>query len=687
MSTLKTSKNEYSYSTTRPTKLNKKSDKNSNNSKIFGQKLFSKNDISSIGGSQANLDESITNSIESLQVKKSKKNALETESANKESINIEIDNVTESERNLYLKSKLKEMNVSENLTKGVVKGIKRTQDEIKDDMTMNKLTISNSILNVSKLMPGVNQNQSKIFLTCTDKVMNKKNAKQIKMLKKQKNIIKENINKLEMNKAILEESTPLKENLIDNNIRKQDLKEIENKKSKLLVKLDVINKQIESIIEKNERKGDKKEKINKFLEGIIEKEEEYAKKVEKYEKEEGLIRAKFQKDKEKTSKKRIEKLEKEEKSKIAKKEKFFLNVKNKEKEVFLKRKKEIDLKMEKTKMHINDKVDKSESDYLYFKKLKKYEEEEQKLRSRILLQHKENLVTKEDIRDLADRVKEHQENMKEEEEKKRRQLREMWRDRNQLLPKYRSPALMVAEEEKERKREEEEKNKQMKELLVKEKQNYKPPNVKIDEKLKEERENKKLKEDKNSIKLTEEKNKKLIENSYKVPKIMKRRKNKSIDEIEPMKYLSSNYNLGYLDNNKLEKLLLKKPKKILKPIQILHPKPEKPIDYLKELRQRSSSSNSGNSSKRYALKINLEESSNNADKNSMGLKKDNIIENIAMAKLKTEAYDRKLNQKREFLQINGGYAKNPTLGDEMGDMLIESIQAKLKIMNKLNNQE
>ena len=166
MSTLKTSKNEYSYSTTRPTKLNKKSDKNSNNSKIFGQKLFSKNDISSIGGSQANLDESITNSIESLQVKKSKKNALETESANKESINIEIDNVTESERNLYLKSKLKEMNVSENLTKGVVKGIKRTQDEIKDDMTMNKLTISNSTLNVSKLMPGVNQNQSKIFLLC-----------------------------------------------------------------------------------------------------------------------------------------------------------------------------------------------------------------------------------------------------------------------------------------------------------------------------------------------------------------------------------------------------------------------------------------------------------------------------------------------------------------------------------------
>ena len=38
------------------------------------------------------------------------------------------------------------------------------------------------------------------------------------------------------------------------------------------------------------------------------------------------------------------------------------------------------------------------------------------------------------------------------------------------------------------------------------------------------------------------------------------------------------------------------------------------------------------------------------------------------------------------MKLNGGYLNNPQLGDEVGDLLIESIQTKLGIMNKLNGE-
>ena len=36
------------------------------------------------------------------------------------------------------------------------------------------------------------------------------------------------------------------------------------------------------------------------------------------------------------------------------------------------------------------------------------------------------------------------------------------------------------------------------------------------------------------------------------------------------------------------------------------------------------------------------------------------------------------------MKIKGGYVKNTKIGDEIGDMLIQSIEAKINIMNKLN---
>ena len=39
------------------------------------------------------------------------------------------------------------------------------------------------------------------------------------------------------------------------------------------------------------------------------------------------------------------------------------------------------------------------------------------------------------------------------------------------------------------------------------------------------------------------------------------------------------------------------------------------------------------------------------------------------------------------MNTNGGYLKNPNLAGEIGDLLVESIQVKLKLMNKLGGSE
>ena len=63
-----------------------------------------------------------------------------------------------------------------------------------------------------------------------------------------------------------------------------------------------------------------------------------------------------------------------------------------------------------------------------------------------------------------------------------------------------------------------------------------------------------------------------------------------------------------------------------------------------------------------------------------------IIEALDMVKSKTNAIDRKVFEKKEYLKIKGGYINNTKLGDEVGNLLIESIQTKLSLLSKLNGK-
>ena len=53
-------------------------------------------------------------------------------------------------------------------------------------------------------------------------------------------------------------------------------------------------------------------------------------------------------------------------------------------------------------------------------------------------------------------------------------------------------------------------------------------------------------------------------------------------------------------------------------------------------------------------------------------------------KLKTDKIDDEVKQKRLYIKVNGGYSNNPEETDEMGDLMIESLKAKVKMFNKLS---
>ena len=61
-----------------------------------------------------------------------------------------------------------------------------------------------------------------------------------------------------------------------------------------------------------------------------------------------------------------------------------------------------------------------------------------------------------------------------------------------------------------------------------------------------------------------------------------------------------------------------------------------------------------------------------------------IMEQLDFFKVQAEHLDEEVKQKRLYMKLNGGYQFNPQIGDQVGDMLIESIQAKIDAIHQLN---
>ena len=58
----------------------------------------------------------------------------------------------------------------------------------------------------------------------------------------------------------------------------------------------------------------------------------------------------------------------------------------------------------------------------------------------------------------------------------------------------------------------------------------------------------------------------------------------------------------------------------------------------------------------------------------------NVIKN------QMNSIEQQVEMQTELLKVNGGCAKNPEIADKISNLLIDSIQAKLTIMNSLHNK-
>ena len=576
------------------------------------------------------------------------------------------------ESSKFLKKKLDNIKISPSLKDGINSSIRKTHDEIHDDFKNDILNISKKNTSINEIL-SLNKSNSHIFLTGVDKI-SKENMKKLKSLKLEEEYLKKNLAKLEQNKILIENGVPLKNNVIDTNIRKSQLKNISDIKENLVSKLLKINQKIDILLD--EEKLRNKGRVKLYYDNLEDSQEQYNLHLVKLQEEQNMQRAKFNEDLKLANEKKLKELEKKEKEIEDKKNQYLKNMKDKERENFLKRKKDVDEKLEKTKKFINEKFTKKISDYRFYKFKENFENNEKKLIDKVNMIKKDSLITQEEIQELAKKIKEQKKLLSEDAEEKKKQLLKLWNYRSQTLPIYKHPLTIKLEEEQILKLEKEEEEKKKKEYLELEKRNYKPPKVEVNQKLKAQRETRKDKTDKESVLRTELNNKKRLD-KFKFTPITSAKHMKLIHELS--QELNNN---NYIDYDEVKNMMSKKKKKVLKPIHILHPKPEKPIDYLTQMimekDKKKSKSNDKDKEKLADLNINKIFDTNK--------EKGTIIESLKMAKIHTETIDNKVQQKKQILRINGGYLNNPELGDEVGDLLIESISNKLKIMSKLNGE-
>ena len=646
-----------------PTKsLSMKNKKNNNNSKGNIKEIY---DTSLEGVEIPLLNNNVNNGslmlTELLDLDNSK-------SKSKSTINIIDDEKEKNEKsNIFLKNKLENFKIPISLKKGINSGIEKTHNEVHDDFKNDILNISKKNISIHELL-SLNKSHGNIFLTRVEKIPKDK-MKRLKNLKLEEQHLKKNIAKIEQNKKLIEEGVPLKGNLVDINIRKSQLKNISNIKEDLVSKLAKINEKIDILL--NEEKLRKKRKNIQYDNNLEDEQEQYNLRLVKLQKEQNLQRAKFNDDLRLASEKRQKYLDKKEKELMEKKNQFLKNIKDNDRENFLKRKKEAEEKLEKTKKYMKEKFKRKLNEYRFYKFKEQFENNEKKLIDKVNMMKKDSLVTQKEILELDKKIKEQKKLLLEDAEEKKKQLQKLWSYRSQTLPVYKHPLTTKLEKEQEQELERIEEEKKKKECNDLDKRNYKPPKVIVNQKLKIQREIRKDKTDKESVLRTELNNKKRLD-KLKFTPVNSPKNLKIIHELS--QELNNN---NYIDYKEVKSMINKKHKKLLKPLQILHPKPEKPIDYLTQMIIEKSK----NKDKEKNSDINIYKIFNK-NKEKSG----NILESLKMAKAQTEAIDNKVNQKKQILHLNGGYLNNPQLGDEVGDLLIESIQTKLNIMNKLNGE-
>jgi hypothetical protein len=523
--------------------------------------------------------------------------------------------------------------------------------------------------------------------------------KALNILKKNEEQIIKDIHKINNNINLLKNETSMNNvnNIHDLNKEKKKIedkiKALEKEKSLFIEKLEEIKNRRNSmnyqqekelgIIEKN-----KKLKLKKFIDDLNNKEknEIIEEKIKKIQEDSKKLQLKMKSDLEEVINKKnfkMDQLEKEKEDKIKKylndmkeEEKKYIKTRNQKAKEQLLKLKELQLennKQQKNKkaMHLYKEI---EDNYL------KNEEDKVKIENKSRKEKMKHIDLNE-FNELAKNFDEMKSKQLYESKLKIKKQREIWSQRYKLIPEYVNPLNKVIEEEKNiMKKKEQEKILEMQKLKDLQKQ-YKVPKPLIIAKEK-------------TIDIVDQrkqKSKKILIKSSSYSDVIRQKMmvkfNTTKNKKEKGEEADTNINKAKdIINFKLPLICLKeKYRKVNKSFEKdknNNQNHELSTDYLNQRRlinekNRERKRNLGELS-------NLDYSKTNDIRKL--IKENGLDENmLKMAKSKLEILDEKKKQKSLLLKLNGGIANKPDLGEEICDLMIDSIQARLSIIQEIEN--
>ena len=604
----------------------------------------------------------------------------------------------ESIEHKFLREKLEKLNFSKGLRIGIDSGFEKINMNIRENIE-NNFNIRDKKINLDNI---INKNNKKNIELNTGKNgilynINKESILRLKHLKQNEKNIKKKLDKIEESQKMLESEEPIKNDKVNINVRNNNLKKINSMKNELLVKLRYNSSIISEVIDKDKNINrnlliqNYNNHTNKTETGytkhfsLSEDQEKFNKYLLKKQEEEKLQREKIQNALKRSNSKKSKEIELNE-QKILERQKEHLNeLKKKEKDFFNKLKEKNNLLFEKSIKNIDKNLKRQTKDYLFYQVKQKFETNEKKLVDKINMIKKDSLVTKEELEELANKRNERKKILEEGLSERKLNLIKMWQQRSQKLPIYKHPVVNILEDEELDVMEDEQEKQEQKEKNEISKKTFQPPKVKINKELKRLREKKLLMSNKDSVTQTEIQNKKrFMKNLDFMANIIEAAKEENLEKNK----LKNNKNIKTEKNNET-----KNKTRITKSLDsnenkkkhnyLLHPKPEKPIDYLKEIFK----GKKGNKLVKEKKEQGVGEIMADLNEESNTIKgRNQIMDTLDMIKSKTSAIEQKVTEKKDIMKVKGGYINNTNIGDEVGNLLIESIQTKLSLLNKLKGK-
>ena len=573
-------------------------------------------------------------------------------------------NKIESKSNQLLKEKLSNIDINIKALNGINKSMEKQIKNIEKDILENQILITEP------------KRVIKINTKKTDKITNfedKAKLKTIKGLNDSKNYLNSKLQQILLNEKYLKNEGNIENinlsdkyvSLLDQNIYENKKIILENKKEQLITKISQIEEDLKTLSLSGDELS-RRNRIKHYLQNfekdkkIIESRAKkyYQESIERNKRIENELNKKYDK-----MKKEYEEKKAEEK---AKQIETLKKMKEKEKLILEKRTKENDEKYNKYKPYLSRKMKENIKDYLFIKKEETYKNEEQKLVEKENLRRKEKMkIDFNEINDFGKNVNEHIEKTKTEQNERKKKLLSEWKERKSSLPNY---TLNLNRNKGETEEENTEKENEMQTLREKKEKmkifaydikNNKQPE--INEKLK----NKRM----------------LLIQSLENPKLAAKLSHKLL--FQKYKRFSDEANKESNNNKNLNKVKKEiklnnslSPKRSKQKLFPLHPKSKTRIDYLTEMITKKEKKKSLSNEKDLNEDFNKEKWNKEInDKNG------NVIENIDYIKQQAKLIDNKVKQKGQYLKLTGGVENNPEVGNEMSELIIDSIGAKLTILN------